>query len=107
VSLDALTAAEDDGALTNQLADPDVRLAQIDERLTLSPLLAPLSERQQQVLTLRFTVDYSQTRIASLIGVSQMQVLRFLSRSLAQLRALAVEPESETHSNSSPNPLRG
>jgi RNA polymerase sigma-B factor len=91
-SLEAPTSAGDDHALTNRLGDRDRQLAEVDGRLTLSPLLARLPERQQQILTLRFIVGCSQTEIASLVGVSQMQVSRLLSRSLAQLRAWAAEP---------------
>lgn len=91
-SLEAPMSAGDDHALTNRLGDRDRRLAEVDGRLTVSPLLARLPVRQQQILTLRFIVGCSQTEIASLVGVSQMQVSRLLSRSLAQLRAWAVEP---------------
>ncbi|MBO0748559.1 MAG: SigB/SigF/SigG family RNA polymerase sigma factor [Acidimicrobiaceae bacterium] len=91
-SLEAPMSSGEDHALTNRLGDRDRRLAEVDGRLTLSPLLARLPERQQQILTLRFIVGCSQTEIASLVGVSQMQVSRLLSRSLAQLRAWAAEP---------------
>lgn len=90
-SLEAPMSTGDDHALTNRLGDRDRRMAEVDGRLTLSPLLARLPLRQQQILTLRFIVGCSQTEIASLVGVSQMQVSRLLSRSLAQLRVWASE----------------
>jgi RNA polymerase sigma-B factor len=40
------------------------------------------------VLELRFVRDLTQTQIAELIGVSQMQVSRILRRALSQLREL-------------------
>ena len=40
------------------------------------------------MLELRFVRDLTQTQIAELIGVSQMQVSRILRRALAQLREL-------------------
>jgi RNA polymerase sigma-B factor len=91
-SLEAPLTTGEDHSLTNRLGDRDQRLAEVDGRLTLSPLLARLPARQQQILNLRFVVGCSQTEIASLVGVSQMQVSRLLSRSLAQLRAWAAEP---------------
>jgi RNA polymerase sigma-B factor len=91
-SLEAPIAPGEDHSLTNRLGAGDQRLAEVDGRLTLSPLLARLPERQRQILNLRFVAGCSQTEIASLIGVSQMQVSRLLSRSLAQLRAWAAEP---------------
>ncbi len=64
-------------------------MAEVEGRLTLSPLLDRLPARQREILTLRFVVGCSQTEIASMVGVSQMQVSRLLARSLAQLRAWA------------------
>jgi RNA polymerase sigma-B factor len=92
-SLEApLSNGGEDHSLTNRLGTGDHRLAEVDGRMALSPLLARLPERQQQILNLRFVVGCSQTEIASMVGVSQMQVSRLLARSLAQLRAWAAEP---------------
>lgn len=91
-SLEAPSAAGEDHALATRLGARDPRLAEIDGRLELSPLLARLPERQRHILELRFVVGCSQTEIASLVGVSQMQVSRLLARSLAQLRSWATEP---------------
>jgi RNA polymerase sigma-B factor len=85
-SLEAPLASAEDRVLANRLGDGDQRLSEVDSRLTLSPLLARLPERQQQILRLRFVVGCSQTEIAAMVGVSQMQVSRLLARSLAQLR---------------------
>lgn len=91
-SLEAPLSPGEDTSLTSRLGAGDRNLAEVDGRVTLSPLLARLPERQRQILNLRFVVGCSQTEIASLVGVSQMQVSRLLSRSLSQLRAWAVEP---------------
>jgi RNA polymerase sigma-B factor len=91
-SLEAPLSPGEDSSLTSRLGVGDQRLAEVDGRVTLSPLLARLPERQRLILNLRFVVGCSQTEIASMVGVSQMQVSRLLSRSLAQLRAWSVEP---------------
>ncbi len=91
-SLEAPLSPGDNHTLTHRLGAGDQRLAEVDGRLTLTPLLARLPERQRQILDLRFVVGCSQTEIAGLVGVSQMQVSRLLARSLAQLRAWAAEP---------------
>lgn len=91
-SLEASTAGGEEHALTSRLGARDPRLAEVDGKLELSPLLARLPERQRHILELRFVVGCSQTEIASLVGVSQMQVSRLLARSLAQLRTWATEP---------------
>ena len=91
-SIEAPAGAGEEQALHNRLGVRDPRLAEIDGQMELSPLLARLPERQRQILNLRFVVGCSQTEIASLVGVSQMQVSRLLARSLAQLRSWASEP---------------
>jgi len=70
-----------------KFGDWDAALAEVEGRLSLSPLLERLPERERLVLNLRFVAGFSQTRIGALIGATQMQVSRILARSLAQLRA--------------------
>jgi len=88
-SLEAPLTPGEDHSLTNRLGTADQNLAEVDGRLTLTPLLERLPPRQREILNLRFVVGCSQTEIAHLVGVSQMQVSRLLARSLAQLRAWA------------------
>ncbi|MGI8492357.1 MAG: sigma-70 family RNA polymerase sigma factor [Acidimicrobiales bacterium] len=90
-SLEAPLAAGEDDSLTSSLGAGDPLLAEVDGRLSLDPLLYRLPERERHILNLRFVVGCSQTEIADRVGVSQMQVSRLLSRSLAQLRAWAAE----------------
>ncbi len=91
-SLEAPGVGGEEHALTSRLGARDPGLAEVEGRLELSPLLARLPERQRHILELRFVVGCSQTEIASMVGVSQMQVSRLLARSLAQLRSWATEP---------------
>jgi RNA polymerase sigma-B factor len=86
-SLEAPLSPGEDHSLRNRLGVRDQQLADVDGRVALSPLLARLPERQRQILNLRFVVGCSQTEIASMVGVSQMQVSRLLARTLAQLRS--------------------
>jgi RNA polymerase sigma-B factor len=55
----------------------------------MAPLLTRLTPREQQILTLRFQHDLTQSEIGALLGISQMHVSRILRRSIAQLQALA------------------
>jgi RNA polymerase sigma-B factor len=66
--------------------DPALELA--DDRVTLSAVADQLSDRERQVLALRFIDDLTQTQIAEAIGVSQMQVSRILRRSIDRLAEL-------------------
>src|SRR5580704_11990464 len=69
-SLEAPLSPGDDHSLNNRLGAGDRRLAEVDGRLTLNPLLARLPARQRQILNLRFVVGCSQTEIANMVGVS-------------------------------------
>lgn len=88
-SLEAPRSPGDSHNLTNRLGVGDQGLAEVEGWLTLAPLLERLPARQREILNLRFVVGCSQTEIATMVGVSQMQVSRLLARSLTQLRAWA------------------
>jgi RNA polymerase sigma-B factor len=60
-----------------------------EDRATLDRLLQGVSEREREVLRLRFEQDLTQAEIGELIGVSQMQVSRIIRQSLARLRGIA------------------
>jgi RNA polymerase sigma-B factor len=65
-------------------SDPEIERAEI--RALLDGAFEVLSERDREVLRLRFEEDMTQTEIAERIGVSQMQVSRLIRQSLARLR---------------------
>src|SRR3954454_1649398 len=74
-----MTLADSVGGL-----DPEMGRAEI--RVLLEGAFDVLSERDQEVLRLRFAEDLTQTEISKRIGVSQMQVSRLIRQSLARLR---------------------
>jgi RNA polymerase sigma-B factor len=90
----SLDAPHDDGegnggALVDTFGRLDHLLVSADERLTVGAAATRLSDSEREVLFLRFVEDLTQSEIAARVGVSQMQVSRVLSRSLARLRELA------------------
>jgi RNA polymerase sigma-B factor len=86
VPLDALTET-DSGPVDNPLlSELDEQLDRVEQRAVLRPALDTLPRREREVLMLRFLAGKSQTEIAQIVGVSQMQVSRLISRSLARLR---------------------
>jgi RNA polymerase sigma-B factor len=86
VPLDALTET-DSGPVDNPLlSELDEQLERVEQRAVLRPALDTLPRREREVLMLRFLAGKSQTEIAQIVGVSQMQVSRLISRSLARLR---------------------
>jgi RNA polymerase sigma-B factor len=89
----SLDAPHDDGegesaTLVETFGDEDPGLKLADARITVGLVAAQLSQREREVLALRFVDDMTQTEIADQIGVSQMQVSRILRRSIARLTEL-------------------
>ena len=79
----------DGGSLVDTFGRPDARLVSADDRLTVRAAAKLLSEREREVVGLRFIEDLTQSEIAARVGVSQMQVSRILRRSVARLRELS------------------
>jgi RNA polymerase sigma-B factor len=73
--------------------DPELELAEM--RVMLGDALDVLSDRDREVLRLRFEEDLTQTEISKRVGVSQMQVSRIIRQSVSKLR-LAIEQNKRT-----------
>lgn len=78
--------AGEDSTLAESLGGTDPELGRAEIRVMLDDAMASLSDRDREILRLRFEEDMTQTEISSLIGVSQMQVSRLIRQSLARLR---------------------
>jgi RNA polymerase sigma-B factor len=76
----------EDMTLADSVGGVDPELGRAEIRVLLDEAFDVLSERDQQVLRLRFEDDLTQTEISKRIGVSQMQVSRLIRQSLARLR---------------------
>jgi RNA polymerase sigma-B factor len=61
----------------------------LEDYALVASLVAPLTERQQQVIELRFGEGLTQLEIAARLGVSQMCVSRLLAKCLRQMREQA------------------
>jgi RNA polymerase sigma-B factor len=91
VSLDRSRDEDDDGdgpAIPLGREDPGFSVA--EDSATVTRLMSVLSDREREVLRLRFQEDLTQAEIGERVGVSQMHVSRLIRQSIAQLRA-AVE----------------
>ena len=73
--------------LEDVLAGPEMEEG-ILERMALKQALSNLSEREQMVISLRYFHGLTQQKVASMIGVSQVQVSRIEKKALEPLRAL-------------------
>ncbi|HVB07027.1 MAG TPA: SigB/SigF/SigG family RNA polymerase sigma factor [Acidimicrobiales bacterium] len=82
-SLDA--PAPEGDSLGSRLGALDEDFATVENRTTLLPQLAALAPRDRLIIELRFVEGLTQSEIATRLGLSQMQISRLLSRSLAVL----------------------
>ena len=71
----------------------DTGYEQVEQRELLREVIGKLPESEREILLLRFIANKTQTEIASIVGVSQMQVSRLVARGLKRLRADLGAPE--------------
>jgi RNA polymerase sigma-B factor len=85
---------EDITTLADSIGIDESGFDRAEERATLSRLLTTVTQRERDVLRMRFEKDMTQAEIGAVIGVSQMQVSRVIRQALARLRAAAeAEPD--------------
>lgn len=102
LSLERLAVGRQHLRLGDMIGPTDVDIDAVDQRETFRALVAALPRRDQYIIALRFVAGLTQTQIAADIGVSQMQVSRLLTRSLAVLRAgMLTDPQ---HPDPAPRP---
>ena len=95
-SLDAQRTDDDDGfSIGDALGGDDENFQLAEHRALLGSVLGELSDRDREILRLRFEEDLTQHEIAKLVGVSQMQVSRLIRQSLARLRTAALAAERQ------------
>ena len=69
-----------------------------EQRALLSDLMRSLTQREREVIRLRFEADLTQAEIGEIVGISQMQVSRVLRQAIGRLRVLAREGAGEDSS---------
>src|SRR5690606_29523363 len=69
------------------LGSDDPAIDVVEQRESVRPLLATLSERERDILRMRFFGEMTQSQIADRLGISQMHVSRLLARTLGGFRA--------------------
>lgn len=71
--------------LLDQLSDPKDHQSWLD-KLVLKEVLDKLPERHRQVILMRFFEDKTQTEVAQIIGLSQVQISRIERQALKTMR---------------------
>ena len=69
----------------------DSGFSEAEDAATVEHLMRVLTERERDVLRLRFAEDLTQAEIGERIGVSQMHVSRIIRQAIAQLQKAAEE----------------
>jgi RNA polymerase sigma-B factor len=93
VPLDVLAAPGETVPEHPMLGTVDEGYEQVEQRALLREAIGKLPEAEREILLLRFIANKTQTEIASVVGVSQMQVSRLVARGLKRLREQLGAPE--------------
>ena len=76
-----------DIALMDKIAEEVDRNEQLVNHIALKKILSELDEREQNLIRMRFFEDRTQTQVAEVLGVSQVQVSRMEKKLLLRLRS--------------------
>ena len=94
VDADIQLISDGDGmAVTFGHEDPGFGVA--EDAATVERLMRVLTDREREVLRLRFEEDLTQSEIGERVGVSQMHVSRLIRQSVTRLREAAEAPPGE------------
>jgi RNA polymerase sigma-B factor len=95
VSLDRPRDDDEDEGMSDTMGaeDPGFRLA--EDAATVERLMGVLSDREREVLRLRFEEDLTQSEIGARVGVSQMHISRLIRQAVTRLREAAEEPQDD------------
>ena len=86
---------EDDTPAADWMGIEDPGFGLAEDAATVERLMRVLSDREREVLRLRFEEDLTQSEIGDRVGVSQMHVSRLIRHAVAQLRDVAEKPGDE------------
>jgi RNA polymerase sigma-B factor len=84
---------ENDTGMAESLGIDDPGFGVAEDAATVERLMRVLSQREREVLRLRFAEDLTQSEIGERVGVSQMHVSRLIRHAVSQLRS-AAEPDA-------------
>jgi len=93
------TLYQDDGDpiyLVDQLSNKDE--INMFEHIALKEVLSKLSEKEREIIMMRFFHDKTQTEVAKTIGLSQVQVSRIERQALKRFKSLLQEGNTRTGS---------
>ena len=72
--------------LIDKLEGKDNYSESVIDNIVVRELIASLSEREQSIIRMRYYEDYTQTQVADMLGISQVQVSRLEKKILEKMR---------------------
>lgn len=104
VSLDVPQGDDDDGTQSSTVIDKyalvDEDLESSDDRIVLEQAIKDFSEREQQIIRMRFLEGFTQVEIAQKLQISQVQVSRLLRKTLQNFQEKLDPNHVMEHANS-------
>lgn len=104
VSLDVPQGDDDDGTQSSTVMDKyalvDEDLESSDDRIVLEQAIKDFSEREQQIIRMRFLEGFTQVEIAQKLQISQVQVSRLLRKTLQKFQEKLDPNHVMEHANS-------
>ena len=85
---------QDATSVVDTLGTDDPGYLQAEHAATLQAMMSALSDRERDVLRLRFAEDLTQSEIGHRLGLSQMHISRLLRQALTRLRETAQQPDA-------------
>jgi len=93
ISLDRPNEDDEEGdGMADRMGVEDPGFGLAEDAATVERLMSVLSDREREVLRLRFEEDLTQSDIGARVGVSQMHVSRLIRQAVARLRQEAEGP---------------
>jgi RNA polymerase sigma-B factor len=86
--------SQDATSVVDTLRADEPGYLQAEQSATLEAMLSVLSDREREILRLRFAEDLTQSEIGQRVGVSQMHVSRLLRQAVTRLRENAQPSET-------------
>lgn len=92
---------QDDGNpiyVVDQISDDSQDEKRWVDKIGLQEALSQLTARERQIIVLRYFQEKTQTEVAKILGVSQVQVSRLEKRTLQKIRKLMAENDTPSQS---------
>jgi RNA polymerase sigma-B factor len=88
-------SGDDAAALADSIGVCESGFERAEDRATTEALMRMLTERERDILRMRFVEDMTQAEIGEVAGISQMQVSRIIRQAIARMHAVATHRMAE------------